>query len=51
MKELLDDIIKLDPPTDFNPNQYDLENSIAKKMEEEKKIYEINEALKLIVEI
>lgn len=45
MKQLLEDVIKLDPPTDFNPHQYDLENSIAKKQEEEKKIFEINDAL------
>jgi len=51
MIDLLKEVIKLEPPTDFNPTQYDIEHSMAKKLDENKKIEEINQALKLIVDI
>lgn len=51
MKQLLVDIIQLDPPTDFDPNKYDLENQIVKRQQEAKKIEEIIQALELLTEI
>lgn len=45
---ILSEVVELVPPKDFNPNKFDEDNEVAKRKEEERKIEEIEESLKVL---
>lgn len=51
MQRLLGDCALLVPPENFDPNKFDEENNAAKRQIEEKKNEEIENALRLLMEV
>ena len=51
LREIFKDCKMLQPPKDFDPDQYDKENQLARRQQEEKKIQEVDYALDLLSRI
>lgn len=51
MKDILSGTIKLEPPEDFDPETFEEETNAVKRQMEEKRNTEVEEALKLLMDI